>query len=190
VEVDAELSSSPVRSSGHQVIRSSAIQADAPSELELTGKVLEGKHHLNVQVADLPPALTKQVAALVAKKLRGQLIDAPQQPKKEGGPTLEDRLHVAAVRNIQVIAQVKSENAAAKGPTDRLKRKAARTAMRGAPYEKMSDARQFEATVQITNPPQFLKDEVLELMDQGKDVKAKAEVITGRRPVAFLLLKR
>lgn len=191
VEVDADVSSSPITSSGHQVIRSSsAIQADAPAELELTGKVLEAKHHLNVQVADLPPAVTKQVAALVVRKLHGQLIDAPQQPKREGGPTPEDRLRVEAVRNVQIIAQVKGENAEAKGPTDRLKRKAARTALRGAPYEKMSDARQFEATVQITNPPQFLKDEVLELMDQGKDVKAKAEVITGTRPVAFLLLKR
>lgn len=53
-----------------------------------------------------------------------------------------------------------------------------------------SDARQFEATVQITNPPPFLKNRTLELMDQGKQVKAKVDLITGRRPVAFLLLKR
>jgi hypothetical protein len=202
VEVDADLETAlgsrlPAAGKGGSAAAGSrepgarrSIQADAPADLELTGKVLEGKHRLNVQIADLPPAVRTQVAALVVKKMKGRLIDAPQQPKKEGGPTPEDRLRVEAVRNVQVIAQVKGENTDAKGASDRLKRQAARTALRGAPYEKMSDARQFEATVQITNPPQFLKDEVLELMDQGKDVKAKAEVITGRRPVAFLLLKR
>jgi HlyD family secretion protein len=166
------------------------VQADAPAEMALTGKVLEGKHRLNVQTADIPPAVTKKVAALIAKQLRGTVIDAPQEPETDGGPAPEDRLRVEAVRNVQIIAKVKGENAEAKGATKRLKQKAARTALRGYPYEKQSDARQFEATVQITNSPPFLKNRVLELMEQGKQVKAKVDLITGRRPVAFLLLKR
>jgi len=185
VEVDADLSSSPITSSS-----AAPVQADAPADMELTGKVLEGKHHLNVQTADIPPAVTQEVAALIAKQLRGKVIDAPQAPKTDGGPSPEDRLRVDAVRNVQIIAKVKGENDKAKGSTKRLKQEAARTALQGYPYQKQSDARQFEATVQIQNPPQFLKDQVLALMEQGKEVKAKAEVITGRRPVAFLLLKR
>lgn len=187
VEVDADLTSSLVP---HSASPAPPMQADAPADLPLTGKVIDGKHHLDVQVADLPAAVRQQVAALVTKKLRGKTIAAPQPPTKEGATPREQRLRVTAVRNVQIIAQVKGVNDSAKGPTDRLKRKAARTSLRGAPWEKMSDARQFEATVRITNPPQFLKDQVLDLMDQGKDVKAKAKLITGHRAVAFLLLKR
>ena len=99
-------------------------------------------------------------------------------------------LRVDALRHLHVIAKVKGENKEAKGATKRLKEEAARTAVQGAPYEKISDARQFQATIQIADPPQFLKDQVLALMDRGKDVKAKVELKTGRRPVALLLLKR
>jgi multidrug resistance efflux pump len=187
VEIDADLSSSLIP---HPSSLPAAVQADAPADMELTGKVLEGKHYLNVQVADIPPAVKKKVAALIVKQLQGKVIDAPQEPETDGSEALEDRLRVEAVRNVQIIAKVKGENEQAKGSTKRLKQEAARTALQGYPYQKQSDARQFEATVQITNPPPFLKDRVLELMDQGKQVKAKVDVVTGRRPVAFLLLKR
>ena len=194
VEIDASLSSSLIPSH-HHIITSSRhqpppVQADAPADLELAGKVLEGKHTLDVQVPDIPANVRKKVAALVARQLRGKVIDAPQQPARDGGPAPTDRLRIDSVRNVTIIARVKGENATAKGSTGRLKQKAARHALLGQTYEKQSDARQFAATVQMTNPPQFLKAEVLAMLDQGKQVKAKVDVITGRRPVAFLLLKR
>jgi multidrug resistance efflux pump len=161
------------------------IVADAPGELELSGKVLEGTHTLTVQVADFPPSLLQQAADSVAGKIRDRVIAAPEEPEQEGGPTPTHLLRVTELRGVQVIAKVKGENADAKGPTNRLKKEAKRSAVRGASLDRL-----YEATVQIENPPQFLKDRVLELLDLGKDVKAKVEIKTGRRRVAFLLLKR
>ena len=80
---------------------------------------------------------------------------------------------------------MKAENTDAKGDTDDLKARARRDALRGASLD-----RYYEATLKIENPPQFLKDRILELLQQGKEVKARAEVRTGRRKVALLLLKR
>jgi multidrug resistance efflux pump len=161
--------------------------ADAPAELALTGKVVKGKHLVTVQVADLPTDVVKRVTARVAEQLRGKVIDAPQEPAREGGPVPLQALRVEAVRDAEIIAKVKGENAAPAGPTARLKAEAARSAVRGASLEK---ERQFEATVRIQNPPPFLKDRVLELLEMGQEVKARVELKTGRRPVAFLLLKR
>jgi multidrug resistance efflux pump len=160
------------------------ISADPPAELALRGRVLEGKHRLTVQLADMPPGVTRQVREMVASQLRGKVVDAPQEPE-EGKPAGTRALRVDAVRGVTIIAKVKGENGGAKGPTGRLKRQAARHAIRGASLE-----RQYEATVQLQNPPQFLKDRVLELLEQGKEVKARMEIITGRRRVAFLLLRR
>lgn len=206
VEVDADLQTAPAgnKAAGSGAAAASpaaqqpqpAVEApapivgDMPAELKLTGKVLEGKHKLNVQIGDTTPAVTRQVQQLVAKQLRGRVVEIPEEPKREGGPVRVEPLRIEAVRNVHVITKLKGENTGVKGPTDRLKREAARKAIRGYPYEKISDARQYEATVQIQNPPQFLKDRVLALMEEGKDVKARVEVRTGRRPVAFLLLKR
>src|SRR5207244_6735734 len=130
------------------------------------------------------PAVTKQVRAMVVGQIRGKRVDAPQQPEEKRNRPFE-HLRVDAVGGLQIIAKVKGENADAKGPTDRLKREAKRHALRGASLE-----RRYEATVQITNPPQFLKDRVLELIALDQEVKARMEIKTGRRRVAFLLLKR
>ncbi len=184
VEVNTDIETVPA-GSGSPALAAGTIVADAPAEMELYGKVLEGKHRLTVQVADIPPAVTQQVTQMVAGQIRGKVIEAPQEPEEPGGPTPIQSLRVQAVRGAQIIAKMKGENAEAKRDTKRLKMEAARTAQRAAPL-----ARLYEATVQIQNPPQFLKDRVLELMELGKEVKAKAEVKTGRRPVAFLLLKR
>jgi Barrel-sandwich domain of CusB or HlyD membrane-fusion len=161
--------------------------ADAPAELTLTGKVVEGKHRVTVQVADIPPAVVKQVTQQVAEQLRGKVFDVPGQPARDGGPVPLHALRVEALQDAQIIAKVKGENTRPHGPTARLKDEAARSAVRGASLEK---ERVFEATVRIENPPQFLKDRVLELLENGQEVKARMELRTGRRPVAFLLLKR
>jgi hypothetical protein len=161
------------------------IIADAPGELALYGKVLEGKHTLTVQMADLPLALRQQAAESVAGKIRDRVIAAPEEPAMEGGPAPTHLLRVDGIRDVRIIAKLKGENADAKGPTQQLKQEAQRKAVRGASLDRL-----YEATIQIENPPQFLKDRVLELLELGKEVKAKVEIKTGRRRVAFLLLKR
>jgi multidrug resistance efflux pump len=161
------------------------LTADAPGEMELYGKVVEGKHLLTVQVADIPAAVTRRLTESVAGQIRGRTIEVPREPEAEGAPTPIHPLRVEEVRSAQIIAKVKAENANPRGTTSRLKKIAARTALRGASLE-----RRYEATIQIQNPPQFLKDRVLELLEQGKEVKARVSIKTGRRRIAFLLLKR
>jgi multidrug resistance efflux pump len=182
VEVDSDLTSSETGAAAKE-----SIVGDAPAELALTGQVVKGMHRVTVQVADLPADVVKRVTARVSEQLRGKVIEAPQQPAREGGPVPLQALRVEAVRDAQIIAKVKGENVAPAGTTARLKAEAARSAVRGASLEK---ERQFEATVRIENPPPFLKDRVLELLEMGQEVKARVELKTGRRPVAFLLLKR
>jgi multidrug resistance efflux pump len=162
-----------------------SLTADAPGEMALYGKVVEGKHLLTVQVADIPAAVTRRLTESVAGRIRGRTIEVPREPEEEGASTPIHDLRVDEVRGAQLIAKVKAENANPKGETSRLKKIAARTALRGASLE-----RRYEATIQIQNPPQFLKDRVLELLEQGKEVKARVSIKTGRRRVAFLLLKR
>ena len=185
VELNSDLQTVPVDESEVATPDKSVLPADAPAELELSGKVVEGKHLLVVQLTDVPPAVIKEANDSVTNKLRGKVVAVPQEPETEGGEAPIRHLRVEGVGNTRIIAKMKGENDKAKGPTKELKREAKRNSIRGGFLE-----RQYEATVQIQNPPPFLKAKVLELLEQGKEVKAKVELKTGRRPVAFLLLRR
>jgi len=190
VEVNADLRTVPVDEGAAATPPAegqggAVLVGDAPAELALSGKVLEGKHLLTVQLTDVPPAVLKEVNGMVTEKVNGKVVAMPQEPETEGGDAPIRHLRVEGIRNPVIIAKMKGENKDAKGETKALKREAARTAIRGGFLE-----RQYEATVQIQNPPPFLKARVLELLEEGKEVKARVEVRTGRRPIAFLLLKR
>jgi multidrug resistance efflux pump len=180
VEVNADLKTVPLANAPLP-----DITADLPGEMELGGHVVDGKHVLTVQLADMPPSVKQEVTQQVGEAVTGKIIEAPDRPKKHGGPVPLHHLRVEGVRGVQVIAKMKAENPEPKGKTDRLKKEAARNAVRGASLDRL-----YEATIRIDNPPPVLKKRVLELLEQGKVVKARVEIKTGRRPIAFILLKR
>jgi multidrug resistance efflux pump len=181
VEVNTRINTVPVEGGADK-----ALVANPPAELNLVGRVETGKHLLTVQMADIPSSVVQKVQQMVSDKVTGKVFLAPQEPKDDDTNDVPlEPLRVESVKDTQLIAKMKAENPDAKGDTDDLKAQAQRSALRGASLD-----RYYEATLKIQDPPPFLKERVLELLEQGKEVKARAEVRTGKRKVAFLLLKR
>lgn len=183
VEVNTRIDTEPAPNDA--AAAKDALIGNAPAELELLARVDTGKHYLTVQMADIPRSVVGEVTKTVADKIQGKVVFAPQKPEEEGGNAPLLPLRVERVRDVQIIAKMKAENPDPKGDTDELKSQAQRSALRGASLD-----RYYEATLRLQNPPEFLKARILELLEQGKEVKARAQVRTGRRKVAFLLLKR
>lgn len=162
VEVDAKLKGAG--SSGRD-----ALELDPGPEFKLFGQITSGDHMLTAQIADLPLDARTSADELVAKALRGRSLEQP------GGVSLR----IDRADEPRYLVKVK-----AKLPTD------ASGTPRTPILQGTAIDRYFDATIQLTNPPEFLVRKLREADRRGQAITATVEVRTGSKPLAFTLLKR
>ena len=160
VEVDATLGAGP----GGQP----TVHADPTVRETIQGIVRSGEHVIKVQVSDLPPALREQATAAMKKRLEGQVV---------GGSGFGDAKVDAVIRNVDSARFVVTASATPGGTP-------------GQGLAASSVDRKYSAVVQLKDPPAELVRR-LRLSDrEGRKVTAKVEVKTGRRPIAYFLLRK
>lgn len=162
VEVDANLK-------GTAASGSDGLELDPGPDFKLSGQIISGDHILTAQIADLPPGARNSADALVAKSLQGLSLAQP------GGSGLK----IDRADEPRYLVKVK-----ARLPTD----------SNGTPKVPVLQGtaidRYFDATIQLTNPPEFLVRKLREADRRGQAITATIEVRTGSKPLAFTLLKR
>ena len=143
----------------------SSVMLDPPSDLKLRGRVSQGEHLAEVQIAVLPESARKAADARLTVLLAGKTVAKP-----DGAG-----LKISSVSDAKYVVKAKAK-VAAKGSVRGLS---------GSPL-----SRSFDATVKLASPPAFLIEKVRLADRLGKSVTAKVEIKTGARPIAFILLRR
>ena len=129
----------------------------------LIGRVTEGKHVLSAQLGDLPPDVRDAAIRALKEKLQGQTVEVDGKPQK-----------VEEILDPRFVVRLSAENAGA-----------AANAIRAASLK-----RTFDATIVLDQVPHDLQDRIVDAIRQGKAVAAKVQVRTGKRPIAYFLLRR
>jgi len=142
-----------------------AIPLDPPSDYSVEAQVVEGSPAASVQIADLPPALAAKANEAVAQAVNGRAI------RRLDGSVAR----LAKPGDVHLVVKLKATKADG----------TATTVLNGT-----SLTRTFDAQLRIASPPSFLIDAVRAADRAGKPVTARVELRTGRRPIAFLLLKK
>lgn len=136
-----------------------------PSSREVfPAEVAEGTHEVTLQTASLPADLKAKVSERIKESLLGRSVQLSNGQKK----TIE------SVEKVGVIVHLKGTEAA--------------QAANSLPASILNH--KFNAKIQLTQPPAYLIEAVKRADREGKTVTARAEVVTGFRPIALLLLKR
>ncbi len=141
-----------------------AAPLDPSSREAFSAEVAEGTHEVTLQTASLPADLKAKVTNRIKQSLQGRSVQLSDGQKK----TIE------SVESVGVIVHLKGSEAsqtAAALPASVLNHK-------------------FNARLQLIQPPAYLIEAVKRADKEGKAVTARAEVVTGFRPIALLLLKR
>lgn len=149
-------------------LRAGAFEHDAPglpvnpsSDKLITGQVTAETPLATVQLGDLPPAWQEAFA----KQLQSTLSQTPLQAPDGKSGTLHDLRDMHAV--IKLSASGDASETASLIPATKVDRSS-------------------EVDVLLNDPPAAL----LEALRLGLPVTAKVEVVTGNRPIAFILLKK
>ncbi|MGV3618127.1 MAG: hypothetical protein ACO1SV_22605 [Fimbriimonas sp.] len=142
-----------------------AVPLDPPANLTVDAQVVSGAPSASVQVADLPPDVAARAREAVAKAVAGKAVRRPDGSVVQ----LEDP------QNVQMVVKLKASEA--KGGNATV-------------LNATSLSRAFDAELKIPTPPAFLIDAVREADRSGRAVTARVELRTGRRPIAFLLLRK
>lgn len=142
-----------------------AIALDPPSDYSVEAQVMEGSPAASVQIADLPPGLAAKTKEAVAQAVNGRAV------RRLDGSVAK----LAKPDDVHMVVKLKATQA--DGMTT--------TILNGT-----SLTRTFDAQLRIASPPSFLIDAVRMADRAGKPVTARVELRTGRRPIAFLLLKK
>ncbi|MBS1705419.1 MAG: hypothetical protein JST40_06065 [Armatimonadetes bacterium] len=143
----------------------STATADPPAGFSLFGTVESGTHQGTVQIADLPSELDR----VLQETVRSQSVGREIRSIDGNSWKIED------VTNIRFVVQAKADGSAAESK---------------APINATILNRKFAAKVNVDSPPEFLLRAVKEADQQGKSVTARVELVTGTKPIAFILLKR
>ena len=146
----------------------SAIRGGMPLDLAkgsvLRARVLSGTPVASAQLVNLPPELAGRVRRAVAA-LAGREVVSP-----DGDP-----LRIIAAERTGVLVKVKAEGLAP----------AYAPALPATPLKLT-----FDADLRIVSPPPALVRALREADRDGKPITCRVELVTGTRPLAFLLLKR
>lgn len=129
----------------------------------LIGRVTEGKHVLSAQLGDLPPDVRNAAVRALKEKLQGQTVEVDGKPQK-----------IEEILDPRFVVRLTAENAAAGGNT----------------IQAASLKRTFDATIVLDQVPLDLQQRIRDAIRQGKVVTAKVQVRTGKRPIAYFLLRR
>ncbi len=141
------------------------VQLDPALNYSLTGAVLEGYSIGTVQIASLP----KELSDATTKALESGLTSRNYM-------TVDGKaVSVTAVRDAKYVLQLGARGVAEGG---------------GAPLPATVISRKFVAKVAVKSPPKFLVEAIRAADRNGKSVTARVEVVTGTRPIAFILLKK
>ncbi len=144
---------------------SADVALDPPSDFTMPARVTEGQHTGKVQVADLPPAIGDQYREAIRSQVVGRKV------RNLDGKTW-------TIRDLQDVRLVVQLNAM--GIDTATQTQLAATAI----------DRKYVAKIEVPNPPAFLFEALRRARLSGKPVTARVEMVTGARPIAFILLKR
>ncbi len=139
--------------------------ADPPAGFTVFGTVVSGVHQATVQIADLPAPTQERLNAAVRAHSVGKSIQSVD------GKVWQ----IADLSKIGFVVQ-----ATAEGGTKKFT---------GELDATMLD-RAFAAKIDLDQPPPFLIKAVRDSDSLGKSVTARVELVTGTKPIAFILLKR
>lgn len=145
--------------------KASAIPLDPPASYVLNATVIEGVPTATVQIADLPKDIRDHAISSVKQALEGQSIQ-----------DLDGSLsRLSQADDINLVAKLNAKGLAT-GATTKL--------------NGTMTARTFDAKLKIDSPPPFLIQAVRDADRNGSAVTARVELVTGQRPIAFILLKK
>lgn len=142
-----------------------AIALDPPANYVLRAKVVEGSPSAVVQIADLPTDLQDKARATIKQAIQNRVI----QDLDGSLAKLIDAKDVRMV--VKLNAKGMASNSALKLQGTMISRK-------------------FDAKLQVESPPPFLIQAVKEADRNGGAITARVELVTGTRPIAFILLKK
>lgn len=141
------------------------LQLDPPREFTLTARVESGTPMATVQTSDLPPDVRLSIESALKEQVSSTSV---RSMEGETG-------RLSNPRNVQTVLKLTANGRAGSG-TKRL------------PATKLD--RSFEARLRVQDPPEFLIQALKDAAKTGDKVVANAELKTGQRPIAFILLKR
>lgn len=141
------------------------VTLDPPSSYVLKAKVVEGSPSAVVQVADLPADLQDKARAAIKEAIQNRVI----QDLDGSLAKLIDAKDVRMV--VKLNAKGVAGNSALKLQGTMISRK-------------------FDAKLKVESPPSFLIQAVKEADRNGGAITARVELVTGNRPIAFILLKK
>lgn len=142
-----------------------AISLDPPANYIVRAKVVEGSPSAVAQIADLPPELQEKAKASIREAIQNRVI----QDLDGSLAKLVDAKDVRLV--VKLNAKGTAKDSAVKLPGTMISRK-------------------FDARLRVESPPPFLVQAVKEADRNGAAVTARVELVTGHRPIAFILLKK
>lgn len=138
---------------------------DPPAQYVIRAKVIAGTPTAVVQIADLPAGLQERTREAIRKSIQNRVVQ-----DLDGS--------MAKLANADDVHLVVKLNAKGEAKESGLK-------LQGSMI-----SRKFDATLKIDSPPAFLIQAVREADRNGTAVTARVELITGNRPIAFILLKK
>lgn len=142
-----------------------AIALDPPANYVLRAKVVEGSPSAIVQIADLPVDLQDKARAAIKEAIQNRVI----QDVDGSLAKLVD------ARDVRMVLKLNAKGIAANSA---LK-------LQGTMI-----SRKFDATLKVESPPPFLVQAVRDADRTGAFITARVELVTGNRPIAFILLKK
>lgn len=142
-----------------------AVPLDPPAQYVLKAQVVEGTPSAVVQIADLPAELQERARAAIQKSIKDRVI----QDLDGSLAKLVDANDIRFVAKLNAKGELKDS---------------------GLKLQGSMISRKFDATLKIDSPPPFLIQAIREADRNGSAVTARVELITGNRPIAFILLKK
>lgn len=168
-EVEVEVTGQPTTASDK------ALAVDPDRDFLLDGNVVSGKHWAKVQFRTLPPDVQTRLKETITQRLQGQVLAGPPD---QGGKNLDGAFAVGQVRRVEAIVQAEALATAETFTTP-------------TPGNAASVVdRYFEATANLTNPPEWLVRALRANDLLRRSTRAKLEVVTGSSPYALQLLRR
>lgn len=155
VEVESGVRVGPGRGEGTPL--------DPGADDSFKGRVVQGKHVMSAQIADLPEDARRAAVAAVNEKLLGKSLDVGGKP-----------LSVEEISEPHFVVRLQASGDTGSGP----------------PIPAASLKRTFDAEVVFESAPPELVLRIREAHREGRQVTARVQVRTGTRSVAYFLLRR
>lgn len=141
-----------------------AVRTEPSESYKVVGSVISGTHVCELQLTSLPIEILDEAQKKVTQRLNGAQVATP----------LSRSIAIQGLKNVTISVQVAAQAGDSTGPL-----------VEGIPTQ-----RKYEATVRVTKPPNYLIQLLKSADREGRTVKARAELITGSRPIALNLLKK